>query len=62
MLNYVYDFNGDGWPDVLEVSLDAAYLYINPRGENRHWDVYKVVDLSAETTQFQDVDGDGRRS
>jgi hypothetical protein len=60
MLNYVYDFNGDGWPDVLEVSLDAAYLYINPRGESRHWDAYKVVDMTAETTQLQDIDGDGR--
>lgn len=60
MLNYVYDFNGDGWPDVLEISLNAAYLYINPRGESRHWDVYKVVDMSAETTQLENVDGDGR--
>lgn len=60
MLNYVYDFNGDGWPDVLEISLSAAHLYINPRGEDRHWDVYKVADLSSETTQLQDVDGDGR--
>jgi hypothetical protein len=60
MLDYVYDFNGDGWPDVLEVSLNDAYLYINPRGEDRHWDGYKVVDMTAETTVFQDVDGDGR--
>jgi len=60
MLDYVYDFNGDGWPDVLEVSLNAAYLYINPQGESRHWDEYKVVDMTAETTAFQDIDGDGR--
>ncbi len=60
-LNYVYDFNGDGWPDVLKVNFDGAFLYVNPRGENRHWDVYKVVDgIAAETTQFADVDGDGR--
>jgi len=61
MLNYVYDFNGDGWPDVLQVSLDAAYLYINSRGEARHWDSYKVVTgLYSETTQLMDIDGDGR--
>jgi hypothetical protein len=61
MLNYVYDFNGDGWPDVLQVSLNAAYLYINPRGEMRHWDSFKVIPgLSGETTQLTDIDGDGR--
>jgi len=60
-LNYVYDFNGDGWPDVLKINFDGAFLYINPQGENRHWDVFKVVDgVAAETTQFADVDGDGR--
>jgi hypothetical protein len=60
-LNYVYDFNGDGWPDVLKINFEGAYLYINPRGENRHWDVYKVVNgIASETTQFADIDGDGR--
>ncbi len=61
MLNYVYDFNGDGWPDVLQISLEAAYLYINPKDETRHWDSYKVVTgLYSETTQLADIDGDGR--
>jgi len=60
MLDYVYDFNGDGWPDVLEISLDAAYLYVNPHGESRHWDEYKVIEMTAETTVWQDIDGDGR--
>jgi hypothetical protein len=59
MLNYVYDFNGDGWPDYLKVGLSAAWLYINPRGEMRHWDEYKVLDLQTESTQLVDLDGDG---
>ncbi len=59
-LSYVYDFNGDGWPDFLKINFDGAYLYINPRGESRHWDEYKVVTaISAETTQLADIDGDG---
>ena len=60
MLNYVYDFNGDGWPDYLKVGLSAAWLYINPRGEMRHWDEYKVLDLQTESTQLVDLDGDGK--
>ena len=61
LLNYVHDFSGNGWPDVLKINYEGAYLYINPRGENRHWDVYKVMNgIAAETTQFVDIDGDGR--
>lgn len=61
-LTYVHDFDADGWPDVLKVNFDGAFLYVNPRGESRHWSEHKVVDaISAETTQLADVDGDGQR-
>ena len=60
-LSYLYDFNGDGWPDLLKVNFAGAYLYINPQGANRHWDEFKVVNnVSAETTQLADIDGDGK--
>jgi hypothetical protein len=63
MDNWVYDFNGDGWPDVLELDpLDhsSVTLYINPRGENRHWDAYKVVpQVNFETPELADIDGSG---
>jgi hypothetical protein len=60
-LSYVYDFNSDGWPDFLKINFNGAYLYLNPRGESRHWDEYKVVTgIFAETTQLVDIDGDGR--
>jgi hypothetical protein len=64
---YAYDFNNDGWTDVLKVNYCCAeqkpgvYLYINPKTESRHWDEYKVVDTNdSETTAFGDVDGDGK--
>jgi hypothetical protein len=60
-LTYVYDFNGDGWPDVLKINFEGAWLYINPHGENRHWDEHRVVKgMMSETTQLADLDGDGR--
>jgi hypothetical protein len=63
--SYAYDFNGDGWPDLLynrhASSNHHDVLYINPRGENRHWDKFVVVpNDTAETSAFVDIDGDGR--
>src|SRR5687767_13042113 len=60
-LNYVHDFTGDGWPDYLKVNFNGSYLYVNPKGESRHWPVSQVTDgVSSETTQLGDVDGDGK--
>lgn len=66
-LTYVYDFNGDGWPDVLMVMGFgprpdfSGHLFINPKGEARHWDNYNVLPkIDAETTQLVDIDDDGR--
>ena len=42
MVNLTYDWTGDGWPDVLNMSGNAGNgvgtLYVNPKGESRRWD------------------------
>ena len=64
MFSYVYDFNGDGWPDILvlgRVHLHAAYWYENPHGQSGPWKKHFVFDrIKGESPPFQDVDGDGR--
>ena len=65
MVNLAYDFTGDGWPDVLIMSGNAGNgtgtLYVNPRGENRHWDKYVVLQpVGNEETLLKDIDGDGK--
>lgn len=57
---YVFDFNGDGWPDVLR-SPGGAELYINPQGKSRRWESFKVLpSVESEITDFRDIDGDGK--
>jgi hypothetical protein len=61
MINFVYDYTGDGWPDVLVTESRPLVLYVNPRGEPRRWDRFQVLPgVSSETVVFKDVDGDGR--
>ncbi len=57
---YTFDVNGDGWPDVI-VGAGGMTVYINPKGESRRWDSYKIVPGGAtEVTTFRDIDGDGK--
>jgi hypothetical protein len=61
MVNFAYDFTGDGWPDVLMVDQRPIYLYVNPRGESRRWDRYNVVpNATSEIELLKDIDGDGK--
>lgn len=56
---FSYDFNKDGWPDIL-TSPSSAVLFINPKGESRRWESFKILPaVQSEITDFIDVDGDG---
>jgi hypothetical protein len=60
MVNFAFDYTGDGWDDVLVAESRAPALYVNPRGESRRWDRYKIFpQVTSEAITFKDVDGDG---
>jgi hypothetical protein len=69
MVQLAYDFTGDGWPDVLNMSGNAGNgvgtLYVNPKGEHRRWDSFVVMQppdgvVGNEETLLRDIDGDGK--
>src|SRR3984893_4902888 len=61
MVNFAYDFTGDGWPDILMQDTRPIYLYVNPRGEARRWDRYNVVpQVTSEIVLLKDIDSDGK--
>jgi len=62
MMQYAYDFTGDGWPDVLCSNLGTpVFLYVNPKGESRRWDKYQVLpSVQCEIMDLKDIDGDGK--
>jgi hypothetical protein len=61
MVDYTFDFNNDGWPDVLAGESRAMHLYVNPKGEHRHWKEYYVLpQITSEAAVMADLDKDGR--
>ena len=63
MVVFADDFAGDGWPDLINATLDLPLtLYRNPRGELRRWDKFIVgPKVGSEIALFADVDGDGKK-
>ncbi|MGE0404858.1 MAG: family 16 glycoside hydrolase [Candidatus Korobacteraceae bacterium] len=64
-VQYASDFTGDGWPDVIKVNYGGqaggVYLYVNPKGEGRRWDMHKVVTaVQSEIALLADIDGSGK--
>ena len=58
-VQFTFDFNADGWPDVL-TSPSGAVLYINPGKESRRWKNANVLPaVQSEITDFVDIDRDG---
>ena len=61
MVDYAYDFTGDGWTDVLAGESRPMHLYVNPKGENRRWAKYPVLpQITSEIALMRDIDGDGK--
>ncbi len=62
MVNFTYDYTGDGWPDILASGWDRKLgtrpidLYVNPKGEPRRWDHTTVL-----PTPNSEAVADGRR-
>jgi 3-keto-disaccharide hydrolase/FG-GAP-like repeat len=67
MVNFTYDFTGDGWPDILASEWDRQKntrpldLYVNPKGADRRWDHTTVLATpNTESVLMKDLDGDGK--
>jgi hypothetical protein len=62
MVNFAFDYTGDGWDDILVVESRTPVLYVNPKGESRRWTRYAVftAPVISESIMFKDVNGDGK--
>ena len=59
--HFVFDFTGDGWPDVVAGENRPLFLYVNPKGERRRWAKYPAVPQgNSELVLMRDLDGDGK--
>ena len=62
-LTFAYDFNGDGWPDVLVYGFPGteAAWYENPQNRPGHWQRHVILDvLDNESPSLTDITGDGK--
>ncbi len=62
-LTFAYDFNGDGWTDIIIYGFPGKEVawYENPKGREGHWQRHVIFDvLDNESPGFADVTGDGK--
>jgi hypothetical protein len=62
-LTYTYEFNGDGWTDVIVYGFPGkeAAWYENPKGREGHWQRHVIFDvLDNESPGLVDITGDGK--
>lgn len=64
MVSFAGDFTGDGWDDILTSDLVNGRpidLHVNPHGESRKWDTYRVIPgITTEVVLMRDMDGDSK--
>ena len=62
-LAYTFDFNGDGWTDILVLGFpgEQSWWYENPKGGEGMWAQHVALDVTDnESPTFVDINGDGR--
>ena len=62
-LAWTYDFNGDGWKDILVVGFPGkeTWWFENPKRRGVHWTRHAIFDRTDnESPAFTDLTGDGR--
>ncbi len=62
-LTYTYDFNGDGWHDILAFSWPGkeTWVYENPKGKAGDWPRHTIFDITDnESPALGDMNGDGK--
>ena len=62
-LAYTYDFNADGWTDILILGFpgEQSWWYENPQGKDGMWTQHVALDVTDnESPTFTDITGDGQ--
>lgn len=62
-LMWAYDFNNDGWDDILVNGFpgEDSSWYENPKGREGHWQKHVAVPITDnESPGFEDITGDGK--
>jgi FG-GAP-like repeat len=62
-LEYTYDFNSDGWTDILILGFpgEESSWYENPKGREGHWQKHIAIEVTDnESPTLGDITGDGK--
>jgi hypothetical protein len=62
-LSYTYDFNSDGWKDILVYSWPGkeTWVFENPQNKPGHWTRHSIFDVTDnESPTLGDMNGDGK--